>query len=114
MPLQTICPAISPRASRFFSSGGPASAANFFFAGGSFSSQKVLVAWEHNNIVTAVNALIASYFPLGGTPVAPGWPTGNYDTVWIFALDGQGNLTLNNATCECTESSALPPPAPQF
>jgi hypothetical protein len=97
-----------------FSSNGPASASNFFFKGGKLSNQKVLVAWEHSNIPDTVNALIASYFPSGGAPVAPGWPSGDYDTIWTVTLDGQGNLTVNNASCEGIQSSALPATAPQF
>jgi hypothetical protein len=97
-----------------FASNGPASASNFFFKGGKFSNQKVLLAWEHNNIPDTVNALIASYFPSGGAPVIPGWPSGDYDTIWTVTLDSQGNLTVNNASCEGIESSALPATAPQF
>ncbi len=97
-----------------FSSNGPVAASNFFFKGGRFSNQKVLLAWEHNNIPDTVNALIASYFPSGGAPVAPGWPSGDYDSIWTVTLDGHGNLAVNNASCEGIESSALPATAPQF
>jgi hypothetical protein len=97
-----------------FSSDGPASASSFFFAGGRFSSQKILVAWEHTNISRTVNALIASYYPSGGAPVAPQWPSGDYDTIWTVTLDSQGNLAVNNATCEGIDSSALPSTPPEF
>ncbi len=96
------------------SSNGPASASDFFFKGGNLSNQKVLLAWEHNRIPETVNALIASYFPSGGAPVVPGWPSGDYDTIWTVTLDSQGNLTVNNASCEGLDSSALPASAPQF
>lgn len=95
-------------------SNGPESAADFFFQGGTFSNQKVLVAWEHLNIVDIVNALIANYFPSGDAPVAPAWPGVDYDTIWTVTLDGHGNLTVNNANCEGINSSALPATAPQF
>jgi hypothetical protein len=97
-----------------FASNGPTSASNFFFNGGKFSNQKVLLAWEHNNIPDTVNALISSYFPSGGAPTAPGWPSGDYDTIWTVTLDGQGNLTVNNSSCEGIQSSALSATAPQF
>ena len=97
-----------------FASSGPASASNFFFNGGKFSNQKVLLAWEHNNIPDTVNALLASYFPSGGAPTVPDWPSGDYDTIWTVILDERGNLTVNNASCEGIESSALPTTAPQF
>ena len=44
-------------------------ASGFFFTGGRFSNQKVLLAWEHNHISGTVNALAASYFPNGGGQV---------------------------------------------
>jgi hypothetical protein len=97
-----------------FSSGGPASASDFFFEGGRFSSQKVLVAWEHTNISKTVNALIASYYPAGGAPVAPQWPSGDYDTIWTVTLNGEGNLTVSNASCEGIDTSELPTSPPQF
>ncbi len=97
-----------------FSSGGPASASSFFFEDGRFSNQKVLVAWEHNNISKTVNALIASYYRSGGAPVAPQWPSGDYDTIWTVSLDSQGNLSVSNASCEDIKTSALPAAPPQF
>lgn len=97
-----------------FSSGGPASASDFFFEGGKFSNKTLLVAWEHVNISKTVNALIASYYPAGGDPVAPQWPSGDYDTIWTVNLDGQGNLTVSNASCEGINTSALPASPPQF
>jgi hypothetical protein len=87
---------------------------NFFFNGGGLSNASVLLAWEHASIPRTVNALISSYFPQGGAPVAPDWPDNDYDTVWTVTLDGQGNLAVNNSQCEGIQSAALPATAPQF
>ncbi len=100
-------------ASGFDWTSGPATS-SFFFNGGKFSNQTVLLGWEHNMIATTVNALIASYFPQGGAPTAPGWPPNDYDTIWTVMLDGQGNLTVNNWMCEGIQSTALPATPPQF
>ena len=97
-----------------FASNGPRLASEFMFNGGKFSNQSVLLAWEHNNIPTTVNALLSSYFPNGGAPTAPGWPSGDYDTIWTVTLDASGNLKVNNSKCEGVQSSALPATAPQF
>lgn len=97
-----------------FASDGPQQAARFFFTGGALSNHKALVGWEHLAIVNTIAALIASYYPSGGAPAVPSWPGGDYDTVWTVTLDGQGNLTVNNAICEGINSSALPATAPQF
>ena len=43
-------------------------ASNFFFTGGQFSNQTVLMAWEHDHIPPTVNSLLSSYFPDGGGP----------------------------------------------
>jgi hypothetical protein len=65
-----------------------------------------------------VNALLASYFQNGsGQPAsltAPNWPDADYDTVWTVTIDGAGNVTVDNATCEGIDSGALPGTAPQF
>jgi len=97
-----------------FASNGPQLASEFFFNGGKFSHQSILLAWEHNNIPLTVDALLSSYFPLGGAPTAPVWPSNDYDTIWTVALDGSGNLTVNNSMCEGIQSTALPSAAPQF
>ena len=97
-----------------FGSNSPQQASEFFFNGGQFSNQRVLLAWEHNLISTTVNALLSSYFPQGGTPTAPGWPSGDYDTIWTLTFDAKGNLTVDNSKCEGIQSSALPATAPQF
>ncbi len=93
----------------------PQLASNFFFTGGQFSNQTVLMAWEHDHIPPTVNALLSSYFPDGGGPVpAPGWPDDDYDTIWTVTLDANGNLAVNNSMCEGIQSVTLPATCPQF
>lgn len=90
-------------------------ASGFFFTGGQFSNQTVLMAWEHDHIPPTVNALLASYFPNGGGPVpAPGWPDDDYDTIWTVTLDANGNLAVDNSTCEGIDSATLPATCPEF
>ncbi len=90
-------------------------ASDFFFTGGQFNNQTVLMAWEHDHIPTTVNALLASYFPGGGGPApAPGWPDDDYDTIWTVTLDGAGNLTIDNSMCEGIDSATLPATCPEF
>jgi len=89
-------------------------ASAFFFSGGKFSNQKVLMAWEHNHIPPTVNALLSSYFPDGGGPIAPAWPENDYDTIWTVTLDARGNVTVDNVKCQGIDSAALPAESPQF
>jgi len=98
-------------------------ASDFFFTGGAFNNQTVLVAWEHDHIPPTVQALIWSYFSNGSPPPAPGWPDedtvpgwpdDDYDTIWTVTLDAEGNLTVNNELCEGIDSAALPATCPQF
>jgi len=86
-------------------------ASNYFFTGGTFSNLTLLVAWEHDHIPPAINALLATY---NVGPLAPNWPDTDYDTIWTVTLDGVGNLTVNNALCEGIDSAKLPVAAPQF
>lgn len=97
---------------------------DFFFTGGKFSNQTVLLAWESGHIRPFLNALMASYKSTNppqlltaatssGTP-AGGWPHQDYDTIWTVTLDAQGNLTVDNELCEGIDSSRLPATAPQF
>ena len=93
---------------------------NYFFTGGKFSNQTVLLAWESGHIRPFINALLASYggtnlpsLPTTGSPLG-GWPSDDYDTVWTISLDAQGNLTVDNALCEGIDSTRLPQTAPQF
>jgi hypothetical protein len=89
-------------------------ASNFFFTGGGFSNQTVLLGYAYAQIPPMVNALIASYFPSGGQPTAPDWPSDDYDTIWTVTLDGTGDLTVDNAKCEGIDSASLPATCPQF
>jgi len=97
-----------------FSQNAPALAtlaSNYFFTGGTFSNQTLLVAWEHEHIPPTINALLATY-NIG--PIVPDWPPNDYDTIWTVTLDAAGNLTVNNALCEGINSATLPVTAPQF
>ncbi len=87
------------------------SASNFFFTGGAFSNQTLLVAWEHDHIPPTVNALLSTYH---GGQTAPNWQGSNYDSIWRITLDTQGNLTVDDALCEGISSADLPKTAPQF
>jgi hypothetical protein len=89
-------------------------ASDFFFSGGKFSNQKILLGWESQHIPTTVNALLARYFPRGGGPTAPGWPSDDYDTIWTVTLDARGNLTVDNFLCEGIDSKKLPATCPEF
>ena len=92
---------------------------DFFFTGGKFSNQTVLLAWESGHIRPLINALLASYgtnvplLPTAGPPLG-GWASADYDTVWTVKLDAQGNATVDNALCEGIDSALLPVAAPQF
>ncbi|MGB8886803.1 MAG: hypothetical protein WCC87_08765 [Candidatus Korobacteraceae bacterium] len=87
-------------------------ASDYFFNGGKFSNQTLLVAWEHDHIPPTVNALLASYH--GNVQPAPVWPEDDYDTIWTVKLDAHGNLTVNNAMCEGIQSVPMSAAAPQF
>jgi len=95
-------------------SNSPQLTSNFFFTGGTFSNQTVLVAWEHDHFPPTIDALVSSYFPSGGGQTVPAWPDSDYDTIWTVQLDAKGNLTVNNALCEGIDSTQLPAMAPQF
>lgn len=86
-------------------------ASDFFFTGGKFSNQKLLLGWEHDHIPPTVNPLLAMYH--GGQSV-PNWPDNDFDTVWTVTLDAYGNVSVDNETCEGISSQALPATAPQF
>ncbi len=86
-------------------------ASDFFFTGGRFSGQSLLVGWEHDHIPSTVNALLAMYH--GGQKVSD-WPGDDYDTVWTVRLDANGNVSVDNVTCEGISSSQLPKSAPVF
>ena len=86
---------------------------DFFFTGGDFSNQTLLVAWEHEHFPPLITALFESY---GGRVPAPTlfWPQSDYDTIWTVTLDDQGNVTVDNELCEGIDSASLPATAPQF
>jgi hypothetical protein len=88
---------------------------NFFFTGGTFSNQTLLVAWESGHIKPFINALIKSYGITDPAILLPAaWPSQDYDTIWTVTLDTQGSLTVDNELCEGIDSSKLPATAPQF
>lgn len=89
-------------------------ASDFFFTGGKFSNQTVLLAWESTRINPLINALLNSYGG-GSLPLLPTrWPVTDYDTIWTVTLDASGNVTVSNALCEGIDSPSLPDTAPQF
>jgi hypothetical protein len=87
-------------------------ASNFFFTNGTFTNQTLLVAWEHKHIPPTVQALLASYNSSNLT--APLWPDNDYDTIWTVTIDAQGNLSIDNFSCEGIDSTKLPATAPSF
>ncbi len=89
-----------------------AETSQFLFTGGTLSNQKVLLAWAYQFIQPTINALLATYH--GDGPLAPAWPSNDYDTIWTVTLDAHGNLTVDNHLCEGINSGALPPTPPQF
>jgi hypothetical protein len=88
-------------------------ASAFFFNGGAFSNQTILVGWEHDHIPPTVNALLTSY-GANDQLLAPKWPDTDYDTIWTVKLDAVGNVTVNNGMCEGIDSASLPATPPQF
>ena len=87
---------------------------DFFFTGGAFSNQKVLLGWAYVQSTQTVDALLASYFPNGSAPTAPVWAASDYDSLWIVRLDASGNLTADFSQCEGINSATLPVAPPQF
>ena len=86
---------------------------DFFFTGGTFSNQTLLLAWEHEHFPPLITALLASY---GGSVPVPtlSWPQSDYDTIWTVTLDALGNVTVDNDLCEGIDSASLPDAAPEF
>lgn len=87
------------------------SARQFFFNGGEFSNQVMLLGWESQRINPFLNALLDSY---GGTEKERTWPGNDYDTIWTVRIDSVGNLTVENDLCEGIDSTKLPEMAPLF
>ncbi|MGB8890394.1 MAG: hypothetical protein WCC87_26950 [Candidatus Korobacteraceae bacterium] len=85
---------------------------SFFFNGGTFSNQTVLVAWAYQFIQPMMTKLLATYHGTGSA--VPAWPATDYDSIWTVKLDSHGNLTVNNSLCEGIDSTALPAMPPQF
>jgi hypothetical protein len=86
-------------------------ASDFFFTGGTFSNQTLLVGWEHDHIPPAVNALLAAY---QSSQTVPDWSNDDYDSMWTITLDAQGNLTVDTEACEGINSATLRIAPPQF
>jgi hypothetical protein len=84
----------------------------FFFNGGKFSNQTVLLAWAYQFIQPTINALLTSYH--GNGQQAPSWPATDYDTIWTVKFDAVGNVTVSNGMCEGINSLTLPATPPQF
>jgi len=89
--------------------------ANFFFSGGKFSNQSVLVAWAYQFIQPTIHTLLENYHatPQQLAQLAT-WPPGDYDTIWTIQLDAVGNVTVSNGSCEGISSKALPSTPPRF
>ncbi len=92
----------------------PQLASDFFFTGGRFSNQTVLLAWESSRIKPLINVLLDSYGVSSLPLLPPAWPSTDYDTIWTVTLDAQGDLTVDNALCEGIDSTKLPETAPPF
>lgn len=92
----------------------PQLASDFFFTGGKFSNQTLLVAWESSRIKPLINVLLNSYGVSNLPQLPTSWPSTDYDTIWSVTLDEQGNLSVDNTLCEGIDSAALPGTAPQY
>ena len=90
------------------------SASDFFFTGGKFSNQKLLVAWAFQFVQPTIYDLLKSYNAGRLAPPVDEWPPTDYDTIWTVTLDDVGNLNVNNAMCEGVSSATLPTTPPQF
>ncbi len=86
----------------------------FFFSGGQFTNQTVLLAWSFQFIQPTIAALLTSYNAGQKAPPSGVWPPTDYDTIWTVKLDAVGNLTVNNGMCEGIKSPAPTSPPPQF
>jgi hypothetical protein len=88
---------------------------NYFFTGGKFSNQTVLLAWSFQFVQPTIIALLKGY---NATPQqlsqVSAWPPTDYDTIWTVKLDAVGNVTVSNGMCEGLDSTQLPATPPQF
>jgi hypothetical protein len=92
---------------------GPQEASKYFFQGGQFTNQTILVAWEHTNIPQILSALLTGYSTVSRSPTLA-WDAYDYDSIWTITIDESGNLTADNSLCEGIDSSNLPATAPQI
>jgi len=85
------------------------------FYDNSLSGKTVLVAWEHWHIELVAESFLSSshYFDKPSSSY-PKWGYDDYDSIWTFTLDGDGNLNVKNNLCEGIDSSELPILAPIF
>ena len=88
-------------------------ASDYFFNGGKFSNQTMLVGMGARSHPADCQCAAGELFRRQGPP-APDWPDDDYDTIWTVTLDANGNLTVDNALCEGIESAALPATPPEF
>ena len=92
------------------------STVDYFFTGHQFDNKTLLVSWEHDHIVEIGQNIMARYFVSNpsNAPHMPAWASSDYDTVWAFSLDGNGQLTFTNQICEGIDSASLPTTPPTF
>lgn len=78
------------------------------------SGQTLLVGWEHDHIVKAVQYLLAEVYrdPIAAAKL-PAWSYTDYDTVWELSTDRDGTLTFRNS-CEGIATDSLPSTCPAF
>lgn len=85
------------------------------FYDSSLSGKTVLVAWEHGRIEMITETFLQdSTFFQTPSPSYPTWASDDYDSIWTFTLDADGNLNVKNNLCEGINSLDLPIQAPQF
>ena len=76
--------------------------------------QTLLVGWEHDHIVKAVQYLLANvYRDPAAAAKLPSWNYTDYDTVWELSTDEEGTLTFKNS-CEGIATETLPSTCPAF
>ena len=98
----------------FYETSSYETTSNFFFTGGNFSHQTILLAWEHDHFAPTINWLLSTYGGSGQTVDPDIWNSDDYDTIWTVTIDAQGNLTVDNDLCEGIDSTKLPATAPRF
>jgi len=92
----------------------PSKTRDFFFKTAKFSGTTMLLAWEHDHIPWIIDTLLAGYASKS-QPLAPAWPSADYDSIWTVTLDAVGNATVTNARCEGIDlGTPLPSTAPTF